>query len=755
MLSVIESLIDYFSPFGAVASAVVLREQGTAKSRGFGFVTFTTVAAANNALSSHHHVIDGRKVESKLAVPKGKATDDKELVADGDDQDNEQQNINHGNHSNDDEEDDDILPPSDSDFPQIGSTLFSQAVSGSSSSSKPIVNSPWGKSTTQSRKATSSLSSTTANNNGNNANKPLSPLSVTSLNGKRSISVTDARVGDKLIPLSTGNGNSSSAIKSAGKSGNKLPRTQSLGNISPTGAPTSPSATTSLSGPLVQNKIFVGGLLYATTHESLRKYFEEYGVVESAEVIFNRDTKKSRGFGFVIFQDNAPLLQVLRDQNKSGHIIEGKAVEIKHCIARQDMSPKSPHPGLSNKISSSSSNSLSNLMTPTNTASLPANLSSLDLNMKSPNPSSSVTSPDMTAQKSVSASSSSTREPSPDDLQYKDPILTIPPSPMVGGSNMQSGLQYPTHRESINAYSDSQYDGQDGYFSIPNQGGMNEQYHSSYYEQADSSYQNYHDPYAYNMMAGYYPGDMNSIQQQQQQQRDKYMIQASPMSPRQDFNYYQAQQQVPKQYQDRSYYPNQQQQQQQQQLMSPKTGSPYIHRQQQQPRLYVQQQQQQQQSNIIGPFSPLRGEQWAPPTFSTPKASPSAKSGNDILTTKSSFLDLNYQDVLSNSANDMDDGIAAAVAAASLEPIDINSPPMSPLAKAFETTVQPGSLSTGSTGSGMTTPLKSLPIFSSMHNEEQSDETRSSQRAFLWGDQASTSSSAATVTHRSNNLFNS
>ncbi|CAG5891919.1 unnamed protein product [Menidia menidia] len=45
-------------------------------------------------------------------------------------------------------------------------------------------------------------------------------------------------------------------------------------------------------------KIFVGGLPYHTTDSSLRKYFEVFGEIEEAVVITDRQTGKSRGYGF-------------------------------------------------------------------------------------------------------------------------------------------------------------------------------------------------------------------------------------------------------------------------------------------------------------------------------------------------------------------------------------------------------------------------------------------------------------------------
>jgi RNA recognition motif-containing protein len=46
-------------------------------------------------------------------------------------------------------------------------------------------------------------------------------------------------------------------------------------------------------------KLFVGGLPYHTTDKSLREHFEVYGDIEEAVVITDRQTGKSRGYGFV------------------------------------------------------------------------------------------------------------------------------------------------------------------------------------------------------------------------------------------------------------------------------------------------------------------------------------------------------------------------------------------------------------------------------------------------------------------------
>jgi RNA recognition motif-containing protein len=51
-------------------------------------------------------------------------------------------------------------------------------------------------------------------------------------------------------------------------------------------------------------KLFVGSLAWATDDAGLRAFFEQFGVVAKAEVVYERDNpKRSRGFGFVEFDD--------------------------------------------------------------------------------------------------------------------------------------------------------------------------------------------------------------------------------------------------------------------------------------------------------------------------------------------------------------------------------------------------------------------------------------------------------------------
>lgn len=68
-----------------------------------------------------------------------------------------------------------------------------------------------------------------------------------------------------------------------------------------TGHPTTVHQPTVTQKDTTLTKIFVGGLPYHTTDKSLKKFFESFGDIEEAVVITDRQTGKSRGYGFVSF----------------------------------------------------------------------------------------------------------------------------------------------------------------------------------------------------------------------------------------------------------------------------------------------------------------------------------------------------------------------------------------------------------------------------------------------------------------------
>lgn len=199
-----EKLRAYFSAYGSVTDAVVMKDPISRRSRGFGFITYADPACVDRALAQPTHILDSRRVEAKRAVPRAET-------------------------------------PRDS-----------------------------------------------PNSSNRDSGSVMSGLSVS---------------------------NSVGATK----------------------------------------KIFVGGLHYETKDAVFKKYFQQFGKVVSAEVMFNRETNKSRGFGFVIFETESSVEHVLQEQH---HIIDGKTVEVKRAVPRRNVGTSTSENGTLASSPNSSDGSL-------------------------------------------------------------------------------------------------------------------------------------------------------------------------------------------------------------------------------------------------------------------------------------------------------------------------------------------------------------------------------------------------------------
>eukprot|EP00531_Pseudo-nitzschia_arenysensis_P015512 CAMPEP_0116127832 /NCGR_PEP_ID=MMETSP0329-20121206/7042_1 /TAXON_ID=697910 /ORGANISM="Pseudo-nitzschia arenysensis, Strain B593" /LENGTH=372 /DNA_ID=CAMNT_0003621941 /DNA_START=42 /DNA_END=1160 /DNA_ORIENTATION=- len=105
-----------------------------------------------------------------------------------------------------------------------------------------------------------------------------------------------------------------------------------------------------------QSKIFVGGLSWQTTEESLRFHFEQFGPVASVDVMRDRNTGDPRGFAFVVFRDAATIDLVM---NEEKHEINHKIVDVKRAQAR-GQAPPSIHGGEGNNASHQNDSSQNN-----------------------------------------------------------------------------------------------------------------------------------------------------------------------------------------------------------------------------------------------------------------------------------------------------------------------------------------------------------------------------------------------------------
>jgi len=65
----------------------------------------------------------------------------------------------------------------------------------------------------------------------------------------------------------------------------------------------------------MSKNIYVGSLAYQTTDDELRQLFEQYGEVASAKVITDRDTGRSKGFGFVEMEAQDAAEEAIKQLN--------------------------------------------------------------------------------------------------------------------------------------------------------------------------------------------------------------------------------------------------------------------------------------------------------------------------------------------------------------------------------------------------------------------------------------------------------
>jgi RNA recognition motif-containing protein len=73
-------------------------------------------------------------------------------------------------------------------------------------------------------------------------------------------------------------------------------------------------------------KLFVGGLSYSTSNERLREVFAESGEVQSATVVTDRETGRSRGFGFVEMATNEEAEKAIARLN--GQEVDGRRLQV-------------------------------------------------------------------------------------------------------------------------------------------------------------------------------------------------------------------------------------------------------------------------------------------------------------------------------------------------------------------------------------------------------------------------------------------
>lgn len=80
--------------------------------------------------------------------------------------------------------------------------------------------------------------------------------------------------------------------------------------------------------------LFVGNLPYSTTDEDLKAFFEAIGEVESARVIVDKFSNRSKGFGFVEFKDEANNQRAIDELDSKE--LDGRAIKVSVSKPRED-----------------------------------------------------------------------------------------------------------------------------------------------------------------------------------------------------------------------------------------------------------------------------------------------------------------------------------------------------------------------------------------------------------------------------------
>ena len=81
-------------------------------------------------------------------------------------------------------------------------------------------------------------------------------------------------------------------------------------------------------------KLYVGNLPYSVNQQSLEEMFSQFGAVDSVNVVTDRDTGQSKGFGFVEMSSNAEAQQAIQGLN--GSSLEGREIKV------NEAKPKAP-----------------------------------------------------------------------------------------------------------------------------------------------------------------------------------------------------------------------------------------------------------------------------------------------------------------------------------------------------------------------------------------------------------------------------
>jgi len=88
----------------------------------------------------------------------------------------------------------------------------------------------------------------------------------------------------------------------------------------------------------MKNKLYVGNLPFSSDDDQLRELFSESGTVTSVNVIVDRDTNRSKGFGFIEMSTDEEATKAI--ENLDGQELDGRALKVNLAKPREARPPR-------------------------------------------------------------------------------------------------------------------------------------------------------------------------------------------------------------------------------------------------------------------------------------------------------------------------------------------------------------------------------------------------------------------------------
>jgi len=89
----------------------------------------------------------------------------------------------------------------------------------------------------------------------------------------------------------------------------------------------------------MSNKLYIGNLAFSATEDKIHQVFGTVGPVESVKIIMDRDSGRSRGFGFVEMESQDGAARAIEELN--GEEIDGRAIRVSEATEKE---PRSSRP---------------------------------------------------------------------------------------------------------------------------------------------------------------------------------------------------------------------------------------------------------------------------------------------------------------------------------------------------------------------------------------------------------------------------